>query len=195
MSLPLHCRDCHPHCLLPAVKILKSRNSYQLYFFFHSHNIQAEQAVGKCTSWGRFKAGTGNENIIRGGKKKKKNLVQEKRKKAKSSSWQQTRPRNGLPAGRTRPLTCGSGSRRGCGRCCRAAPAAAPLRCRPPRCSPVPARRRPAVPAASRARARARARHPPRLSRRRSPPLRPGGEGAGGPRGCASARCARPVRR
>lgn len=81
MSLPLHCRDCHPHCLLPAVKILKSRNSYQLYFFFHSHNIQAEQAVGKCTSWGRFKAGTGNENIIRGGKKNKKILCKRSEKK------------------------------------------------------------------------------------------------------------------
>lgn len=45
-------------------------------------------------------------------------------------------------------LTCGSHTGRG--RCSRAAPAAAPRPCRhPPRCSPAPAHRRPAAPAAS----------------------------------------------
>lgn len=136
-----------------------------------------------------------------GGEKGKKN-------KANASSWELTRPGNGRPAGQTqrppvpagrggeRPLTCRSGTRTGCGRCCRAAPAAAPRpRRRPPRCSPAPAHRHPAaratsrptpppVPRGTRPPAAARAAPQPRrcgppapgpaLAARRSPPRRQG---------------------
>lgn len=107
--------------------------------------LQAERALGKGTARGCYRAG--NQEVMGG----KKNRVFAEREAENKSRIKRLAARRAWERPLARPLTCGSGSRRGCGRCCRAAPAAArlPHRRRPPRCSPSPAHRRPAAPPTS----------------------------------------------
>lgn len=124
--------------------------------------LQAERALGKGTARGCYRAG--NQEVMGG----KKNRVFAEREAENKSRIKRLAARRAWERPLARPLTCGSGSRRGCGRCCRAAPAAArlPHRRRPPRCSPSPAHRRPAAPPTS------QPPPPPLGPRRDTPPLR-----------------------
>lgn len=153
-----------------------------------------------------FNAGGGNRDIMGGKRALREGSGGGRIKRIQATgNWQSletaspartrlARPRQASAAA-SGPLTCSSGNRRGCGRCCRAAPAAAPHpHRRPPRCSPAPARRRPAAPATS------RPNPPPRtrpLRVLRSPFPAPEAEEAGGRAGvtagaCAKASCPRP---
>lgn len=126
--------------------------------------LQAERALGKGTARGCYRAG--NQEVMGG----KKNRVFAEREAENKSRIKRLAARRAWERPLARPLTCGSGSRRGCGRCCRAAPAAArlPHRRRPPRCSPSPAHRRPAAPPTS----QPPPPPPPLGPRRDTPPLR-----------------------